>query len=114
MGESFDLWTHPVRVWTRIKNTDGNRSWQIPIRVSAFLLPGRDLLNVTPQNMRPYESKGAYFEIKTKQRKRRTIPTSTDYRLGFDGLSLLRRTVPLNDGLSTLEVENHALFDIII
>ena len=64
-------------------------------------------MNGAPQFMRPYRNKGAYFDIKETQRKRRATPQSTDYRGN-------RRTVLQNDGLSTLEVENYALFDIII
>ena len=39
-------------------------------------------LNITPQNMRPYESKGAYFDIRLFQAVRRTIGV-------IDGLSYL-------------------------
>ena len=44
-------------------------------------------LDMTPQNMRPYGNEGTYFNISIFTVVRRTIPTSTDYRLVFDGLS---------------------------
>ena len=65
---------HSMILWTEPNLNFCPSPARAKMQTSPFRCIYSSSLNITPQNMRPYESKGAYFDIKEKQRKRRTIP----------------------------------------